>query len=235
MKAKLNRLSRRYVAALRKHLMQGPQASLQSAQRLGHQAVVIGLETLDLARIHEQALAALVRPRSSSSVRNGIIKRAKYFFIEAIAPIEKTHHAARKTNVHLGDLTKTLGRRTKGLAATNRTLKNEIVQRKSAQESLRKSTEHHARQIRESRNLQKHLRRLTHRILLAQEAKRTKISRELHDEIAQTLLGINVRLLALKQGAVVSTNDLKKEIANTQRLVDKSEKTMSRFGRDFGN
>jgi len=34
------------------------------------------------------------------------------------------------------------------------------------------------------------LRRLTHRILTAQEAERKKISHELWDEIAQTLLGI---------------------------------------------
>ena len=46
-----------------------------------------------------------------------------------------------------------------------------------------------------------HLRRLTHQILSAQEAERKKISHELRDEIAQTLLGINVRLLTLKRAA----------------------------------
>ena len=42
-----------------KTLKQGPQASLQPAQELGREAVILGLETLDLARIHEQALATL--------------------------------------------------------------------------------------------------------------------------------------------------------------------------------
>ena len=35
MKRKLNRLSRQYVVALRKHVKQGPRGSLQAARRLG--------------------------------------------------------------------------------------------------------------------------------------------------------------------------------------------------------
>ena len=89
--------------------------------------------------------------------------------------------------------------------------------------------------MKESRRLQKHLRHLTHQILSAQEDKRKKISRELQDEIAQTLLGINVRLLTLKKEAAINASGLKKEIASTQRLVEKSVKTMKRFAREFGN
>ena len=48
------------------------------------------------------------------------------------------------------------------------------------------------------------------------------------------MLGINVRLLTLKKEATVNTKGLKKEIASTQRLVEKSVKTMSRFAREFG-
>ncbi len=234
MKAKLNRLTQRYVAALRKHLKQGPQASLLPARGLGRYAVVIGLETLDVARIHERALVALVSPRDSSAVRKRAIQRAKNFFIEAVTPIELTHRAAKKAAIDLGHLNKTLERRTTDLAVSHRHLKKEIVQRERAQASLKKSGDHHARLLEESRRLQKHLRRLTHRIISAHEDQRTKLSRELHDEIAQTLLGINVRLLALKQEAMVNTKGLKKEIANTQRLVEDSVRTMSRFDRDFG-
>jgi signal transduction histidine kinase len=46
--------------------------------------------------------------------------------------------------------------------------------------------------------LQEQLRLLSRQLLLAQEEERKRISRELHDEIAQTLTGINVRLAALK-------------------------------------
>lgn len=63
---------------------------------------------------------------------------------------------------------------------------------------------------------------------------RGEISRELHDEIAQILLRINVRLLTLKKAATLNTKDLIKEIASTQRLVEESVKNINRFAREFG-
>jgi len=77
MESKLTGLSRRYQAALQKHLKQGPRASQQSADGLGRQALAIGLETLDLAKIHEQALIALVSPSYSPGTRDGMVKRAQ--------------------------------------------------------------------------------------------------------------------------------------------------------------
>jgi len=230
MKRRVIALSQRYVAALRKHLKQRPRASLQPARELGHQAMSLGLETLDVARIHEGALATL----EASSSRDGIIERAEVFFTEAITPIEKTHQAALKANVRLSQLNKTLGRGTVDLAVSNRSLKQEIARRKTVEKALKKSGEHSKELLEESRRLQKHLQHLTHRILSAHEDKRKKISRDLQDEIAQTLLGINVRLLTLKKEAAVNTEGLQKEIASTQRVVDMSVKSIKRFARDFG-
>jgi len=230
MKQKLTKLSRGYATALHKHLKQGPEASLLPARGLGRRAVALGLETLDVTRIHEGALAAL----EASSSKDGVIKRAELFFAEAITPIEKTHCAALKANVRLNQLNKTLGQRMAELATANRFLKQGVAQRKTVEQALKKSAGHYARLVKESRRLQKHLRQLTHQILSAQEAERTKISRQLHDEVAQTLLGINVRLLTLKKEATVNMTGLKKEIASTQRLVENSVKTMSRFAREFG-
>jgi signal transduction histidine kinase len=230
MKRKLTRLSRGYAAALRKHLKQGRRTGLQSARKLGRQAVASGLETLDLARIHVAALASL----EASSSRDGIIKRAESFFAEAITPIEKTHRAAQEASGHLNQLTKTIGRRTVELATSGRHLKRGIVQRKAAEQALKKSGKHRASLLEQSHLLQEHLRQMTRQILLAQEGKRTKISRELHDEIAQTLLGINVRLVTLKKEATVNAKGLKKEIANTRRLVEKSRITLRRFVSELG-
>jgi signal transduction histidine kinase len=211
-------------------LKQGPLASLQPARALGRQAAASALETLDVARIHERALAAL----EARSSQNGIIKRAELFFAEAISPIEKTHRAEIKANAHLNQLAQTLGRRTVDLATSNQSLKKGIVQRKGVEQALKKSARRYARLLTESRRLQKHLRHLTHQLLSTQEKRRTKISRKLHDEIAQTLLGINVRLLTLKKEDTVNTKSFKKALANTQRLVEKLIKTMSRFGHEFG-
>ena len=231
MERKLTALSQRYLTALRKHLQQRPQADLQPARDLGRDAVAVGLETLDVARIHDGALATL----EVSSSRDGIIERAEVFFTEAITPIEKTHHAALKTNVRLRQLSKRLGRRTVDLAVSNRSLKQGIARRKTVEKALKKSGERSKRLLEESRRLQKHLQHLAHRIMAAQENKRKKISHDLQDEIAQTLLGINVRLLTLKKEGAVNTEGFKKEIASTQRVVDMSVKTIKRFAREFGN
>jgi signal transduction histidine kinase len=234
METKLTRLSQQYAMALRKYLKQGPRASLQPARGLGRKAMALGLETLDLARIHEVALAQLVLPNHSLRTKNGTNKRAEIFFVEASTPIETTHRAARETSGDLNRLTKTLGRRTAELAASGRHLKRKIVQRKAAEEALKKSGKHRIDVLEQSRLVQEDLQRLAHQILLVQEDKRSKMSRELHDEIAQTLLGINVRLVTLKKEATVNTKGLKKEIANTQRLVENSKKTLSRFANELG-
>jgi len=234
MKRTTARLSQRYAAALRTFLKQGPRAGLQPARGLGRKAMALGLETLDMARIHEVALATLVLPSHSSRARKGMIERTEIFFVEAINPIEATHRAARETSTDLNRLTNTLSRRSAELAASGRHLKRGIVQRKAAEEALKKSGKHRTDLLERSQLVQEYLRQLTRQILSAHEYKRTKISRELHDEIAQTLLGINVRLLALKNEATTNAKGLKKEIANTRRLVEKSKKTLSRFADELG-
>lgn len=230
MKRKLTALSRRYVTALKKHLSQGPRAGVRSAHGLGRQAVAIGLETLDMAKIHEEALATL----EASSSSDGLIERAEFFFKEAITPIEKMHQSALRAGVRLSRLDEELVRRTGDLAVSNHSLRQSIVRRKKVEEALKKSGGHSRKLLEESRRLQKHLQQLTRQILTAQEDKRKKISRDLHDEIAQTLLGINVRLLTLKKEAALNAEGFKKEIAGTQRLVDKSVRTIKRFAREVG-
>jgi signal transduction histidine kinase len=226
-------LSRRYQAALRKHLKQGPSASLQPAQGLGRRAMTIGLDTLDLARIHEQALIALVLPSYSAGTRDAMVRRAGTFFAEAITPIETTHRTAREANVRLNQMIETLNRHSTDLTDSNRQLKQEIAQRKLVEESLRKSEQHYSQLLEQAHRLQEQLRLLSHQLLVAQEEERKKISRELHDEIAQTLTGINVQLATLKTEAMVNTKGLQKKITRTQRLVEKSVDIVHRFARDL--
>jgi signal transduction histidine kinase len=233
MTRKLTGLSRRYQAALRKHLKQGSQASSEPAQRLGRQAMATGLETLDLARIHEQALITLVLPGYSARTRDTMVRRAGAFFAEAITPIEKTHHTAHDANVHLNRMIETLNRRSADLADSNRQLKREVAQRKSVEESLRNSQRHYSQLLEQSHHLQEQLRHLSRQLLLAQEEERKRISRELHDEIAQTLTGINVRLAALKTEATVNTKGLQKKIASAQRMVERSVDIVHRFAREL--
>jgi len=230
MKKKINSLSQRYLTALEKHLKQGPQSGLQPALRMGREAVALGLETLDLARIHEQALVAL----ELSNIKNGFTKLAGIFFTEANTLIEETHHAARQTKVRLGKLMTKLGERTEELADSNRQLQQGVIRRKVMEDDFARRGQRHQKSLDESLELQKRLRLLTHQVIAAQEDERKKISRELQDEIAQTLLGINVRLLSLKQEARDNSKGLKKEITTTQRLVADSAWSVRQVGRKIG-
>ncbi|MCL4789623.1 MAG: sensor histidine kinase [Verrucomicrobia bacterium] len=230
---KLNGLARRYQAALRTYLKPGPHSNLRPAQALGRQATALGLETLALAQFHEQALITLVLPAYTPGIRDRMIRRAGAFFAEAITPIEKTHRTAREANAHLQRMIQTLHQRSAALTASNRRLQQEIAQRKSVEASLRKSHQHYSRLLAQSRDMQEQLRLLSRQLLVAQEEERKMISRELHDQIAQTLTGINVRLSALKTEATFNHKGLQKKISSTQRLVEKSVDIVHQFAREL--
>lgn len=230
MKQNLMQLSQAYAATLEKHLKQGPRTSLLPALELGRSAVALGLETLDLARIHEQALVTL----GLSNLKNAFTKLAGIFFSEANTAIEATHGAARQTKVNLSKAMAALGRRTQELAASNRQLQQGVVRRKVMEVDFAKRSRHDQQSLLESIELQNRLRHLTHQVLAAQEDERKKISHELQDEIAQTLLGINVRLLTLKQQARNHTHGLKNTIASTRQLVADSAESVRQAGRKLG-
>ena len=66
-----------------------------------------------------------------------------------------------------------------------------------------------------------------------QEEERCRISRELHDVIAQTLTGINVQLANLKTESTASTRELQQKISSTQRMVEKSVDIVHQFAREL--
>ncbi|HEV2455973.1 MAG TPA: ATP-binding protein [Verrucomicrobiae bacterium] len=124
-------------------------------------------------------------------------------------------------------------RRSNALESSNENLRQEIVRRKLMEKSLRESERHQGKMLDQSRRMQEQLRHLSRQILLAQEDERKKISRELHDVIAQTLTGINVRLSTLKKAAALNTRGLDRNIARTQRLVEKSVNIVHEFAREL--
>lgn len=233
MKTKLPAFSKSYLGALGEHLKQGRTSNPKAARGLGLRAVTLGLETLDLAKIHEEVLTNLVLPHHSSRAREGMIRRAGTFFTEAITPIEETHRGAREANIHLKLTIEKLSQRTVELAISNEELKLEISQRREVEDALRTSEQTSSQLLKKSRHMQDELRDLSRRLLSAQEEERKRISRELHDVIAQTLTGINVRLAALKSQANDNAKELHKKIAITQRLVEKSVDIVHRFARDL--
>jgi signal transduction histidine kinase len=231
MKQNVIPLSEQYNDALQKYLASGASADLSTALVLGRQAIALKLETLELARIHEQALTTMKPSQNKSDTA----KRAENFFNKANTPIVEVHDVMQQSKSQVNRLQETLGQRTEELAATNRQLQRGVVRRKVMENAAQKNGQHYKKCLEESLELQKRLRQLTHRVLVAQEDERKSISLELQDEIAQTLLGINVRLLSLKQEARINHRGLKSEIVSTQRLLVKSVKSVRRVARELGD
>jgi len=125
---------------------------------------------------------------------------------------------------YAGQLEKLVTKRTAELVTANYHLLQSV-------ESNQKGKEEFRTLFMESQVMQAKLRQLTREIITTQEEERKSISRELHDEVVQTLVGINVELSALKKEAASSAPRLQRKIARTQRLVEGSVHAVHRFAR----
>ena len=116
----------------------------------------------------------------------------------------------------------------------------DLTDRKRAEDEIRKlNTELEGRVaertaeisalLEQSRHMQEQLRHLSHLVLRAQEEERKRISRELHDQVAPTLVGVNLDLIALARDSVLKPGALKRRIARTRQLVEDSVNTLHRF------
>jgi signal transduction histidine kinase len=124
-------------------------------------------------------------------------------------------------------------RTVQSLAAAIQSANQEIARRRAAEAALKESDQTQRTLLAESRELQAQLRHLTHQVLLAQEEERKQISRQLHDEIAQILTGINVHLEALTTTAAIKPQDVAKRIKKTTQMVRQSIDIVHRFARNL--
>lgn len=180
--------------------------TLPAARLIGSKGVTLGLNAIDLAHTHEQALAAQDIPfdvGSDLKVR-ALLSTASKFLLEAMVPFEESH---------IEDLLKV------------RTLLS------AADDKLDEETKSHRRLIDDSHKIYEQLRELSHQFLLALEEERKEISRELHDQVAQILAGINVRLAGLKKASMIDRDTLDEGIAQTQLLVEQSVEAVLSYAR----
>ncbi len=159
--------------------------------------------------------------------------RTGFFLTQALMPLEADQRAVRKTNRLLQQRHATLRLHNAALAKGHRRLEREVARREAAETVIQKEKQQYHDLLIESQAMQRRLRQLARQVLSAQEEERKEISRELHDEVGQTLVGINVELSALLRGASVTLHSLKVKIGRTQRLVETSVNAVHRFAREL--
>ena len=229
----MNHVAVLYLAALQAFLASVAGTDMRAAHDLGTEAVACGLDTLDLAKIHDQALLTILANRPVSAPAEDLTRRSELFFTETIIPVERTHRLALEAAADLRQASSTLERRILDLADSKEVLQQAIAGRQETEDALRMSEDSTSRLLKDSLLLEEHIKDMTRKVLSANEAERKKMSLQLNDEIAQNLLGINLRMLALKTeiSANQTNHDLK--IATTQRLVDDSSTMIRRLAHEF--
>jgi PAS domain S-box-containing protein len=128
-----------YRAALTTYAASGEEAHLQSAYDLGRTALNAGMGVLDMVRLHQEALVALVASTAAPVATVRLAQAVETFLLEALSPFEAAHRGFRDACDRLRDLNATLKQRNEQLAAANVQLEQEMVGRKAAQETAEDS------------------------------------------------------------------------------------------------
>lgn len=119
------------------------------------------------------------------------------------------------------------------LAATNRNLQREIVERRIAEAALKKSEDRFRSLLSQSRVLEERLRKMAREMLKVQEDERRRISRELHDEVSQILLSINVQLTLFARESAKDPGGVRRAIRPMRRAVEKAVSIVHQFAREL--
>ncbi len=212
-------LSRGYAAALESFLAAPDEKLLQFAYELGRGAAAGDVGVLDMARVHQQALAPWLGRALPGPEQARALKSAELFFLEALSPFEATHRGFREANQQLRRLNTALEQRNAELATVNR--------------RLEQSGQHYRQLFHQARRLQEDLRSLSSQVLHAQEEERKRISRELHDEVGQALAAINMNLAMLQRNGASHGVVPKQSIADSLALVEQTLDTVHRFAREL--
>jgi len=211
------RLAQQYTATMERYLADEQEALLEQAYELGRAAIAGKFGLLDMVRVHMEAREKLLTPAVVAGNGGRSLKSAGIFFLQSLSPFEATHRGFGETNLKLQE--------------RNLELEEEINVRKQVEDALRQSEKHYHRLFDEARAMQENLRNLSNKILHTQEEERKRISRELHDEVGQSLTAISVTLGALKNSR--NPADYSRTIAEAQRLLQDTMETVHRFARDL--
>lgn len=116
MKPSSSEMKAEYRSALGEYLTNPGEAALQRAYELGRSALDIGLGVVEMATLHQEALAeALSGPRTSQE-RERMVQLAGSFFVESLGSFEMTHRGYREATTALLRLNERLEEEAKRIA-----------------------------------------------------------------------------------------------------------------------
>ena len=147
-------LQERYTTALRSYLAGEWEIASQAVYELGRGAITDGLGILDVATIHNEALAAILVDKRAAEEVAKVTKEAEDVLMQSLAPFEMTHRGFQEANQSLRHLNETLeqrideqtaqlrvreqtlARRARELSKANVELKREGAERKLSEDRL---------------------------------------------------------------------------------------------------
>ena len=227
----LSSIRTRYQSALSGYLSHPDEANLQKAYEFGREAMNAGCGIVDVIRMHHQALGSLMRAGRRAE-RTFTAPAVEAFLLEVIAPFEAAYRGFGSARERLQNINGVLAERNEELALSNSNLEAEIKVRQRAEAALRESKNHYFLLFQEARAMEEDLRRLSAKMLTAQEDERRRISRELHDEVGQALTAVNVAVTMLKK-QVRSNRAFGKTFAVAEQLLAQSMETVHSFAREL--
>ncbi|MEJ7816698.1 MAG: GGDEF domain-containing protein, partial [Rubrobacter sp.] len=104
-------LQEQYTTALRSYLAGEWDIASQDVYELGRRAITDGLGILDVATIHNEALAAILVDTHPAEERARVAKEAEDVLMQSLAPFEMTHRGFQEANESLRNLNGTLEQR----------------------------------------------------------------------------------------------------------------------------
>ena len=177
----------------------------KAARKIGKQALAQHIGVVELIQKHMRALAKLELTASKTSTQEkAYLPRSGAFLSEAVAVME-----TKRDQISVS------------LATDNLEYKEKLKKEEAKCSELATRSEF----------LEKQSKVRVRQFIIAQEEDRKQISRDLHDQVAQTLAGINMQLTTLKKTSAQDTETLRRKIEQTQQLVETSVKIVHLFAR----
>ena len=104
MRSSWTTLVAQYRDALSTYAASGEEQHLQSAYELGRSALNLGFGVLDMVRLHQEALVAVVASTAAPVATVRLAKAVETFLMEALSPFEAAHRGFRDACQRLREL-----------------------------------------------------------------------------------------------------------------------------------